>query len=200
MKSATHKSNQINPHGHAGTHTCASTHIAHFICSLATLDKTSENRQITEMPHRQSWQGNVPAGVATAMPPHKRQHHLNRKAGANACTCACVAHGLLVDRTPFARPQKLFKNDLELADRTLERSGLSILTFLFLRLALGFQVAGSRAGPIPGVIEGFRRKANFEKILGVTKQPTQQQSWSFLGAHGSGYMGLSATMWVPMGA
>ena len=54
--------------------------------------------------------------------------------------------------------------------------------------------------PIPGATEEFRKKSNFEKSLGAMKQPTQQQFWGFWRAHGSGYMGLVATTWVPMGA
>ena len=34
----------------------------------------------------------------------------------------------------------------------------------------------------------------------VTKQPTQQQFWGFRRAHGTGYIGLAASTWVPMGA
>ena len=37
-------------------------------------------------------------------------------------------------------------------------------------------------------------------LSSVTKQPTQQQFWGFRRANGTGYIGLAATMWVPMGA
>ena len=50
-----------------------------------------------------------------------------------------------------------------------------------------------------GQLKGFR-KSNFENFSGATKQPNQQQNSAFLGAHGVCYMGLVATMWVPMGA
>ena len=61
-------------------------------------------------------------------------------------------------------------------------------------------VTKSSPKPIPGAIEGFRKKANFGNLAGVTKQPTQRQFEGFWGGHGSGYMGLAATMRVPMGA
>ena len=43
-------------------------------------------------------------------------------------------------------------------------------------------------------------KGNFGNLVGVTKQPTQRQFRGFWGGHGSGYMGLAATTWDPMGA
>ena len=61
-------------------------------------------------------------------------------------------------------------------------------------------VTKSSPKPIPGATEGFRKKANFGNLAGVTKQPTQRQFRGFWGGHGSGYMGLAATTWVPMGA
>ena len=61
-------------------------------------------------------------------------------------------------------------------------------------------VTKSSPKPIPGATEGFRKKANFGNLAGVTKQSTQRQFRGFWGAHGSGYMGLAATTWVPMGA
>ena len=61
-------------------------------------------------------------------------------------------------------------------------------------------VTKSSPKPIPGAKEGFRKKANFGNLVGVTKQPTQQQFRGFWRGHGSGYMGLAATTWVPMGA
>ena len=61
-------------------------------------------------------------------------------------------------------------------------------------------VTKSSPKPMPGATEGFRKKANFGHLAGVTKQPTQQQFRGFWGGHGSGYMGLAATTWVPMGA
>ena len=47
--------------------------------------------------------------------------------------------------------------------------------------------------------EGVQKKIKLSKILRCAKQPLQQQFWGFQGAHGSGYMGLIATMWVPIG-
>ena len=61
-------------------------------------------------------------------------------------------------------------------------------------------VTKSSPKPIPGATEGFRKKAKFGNLAGVTKQPTQRQFQGFWGGHGSGYMGLAATMRVPMGA
>ena len=61
-------------------------------------------------------------------------------------------------------------------------------------------ITKSSPKPIPGATEGFRKKANFGNLAGVTKQPTQRQFRGFGGAHGSGYMGLAAITWVPMGA
>ena len=61
-------------------------------------------------------------------------------------------------------------------------------------------VTKSSPKPILGATEGFRKKANFGNLAGVTKQPTQRQFRGFWGGHGSGYMGLAATTWVPMGA
>ena len=60
-------------------------------------------------------------------------------------------------------------------------------------------VTKSSPTPIPGATEGFPKKANFRNLASVTKQP-QRQFRGFLGGHGSGYMGLAATTWVPMGA
>ena len=61
-------------------------------------------------------------------------------------------------------------------------------------------VTKSSPKPIPGATEGFRKKANFGNLVSVTQQPTQRQFRGFWGGHGSGYMGLAATTWVPMGA
>ena len=61
-------------------------------------------------------------------------------------------------------------------------------------------VTKSSPKPIPGVTEGFPKKSSFGNLAGVTKQPTQRQSRGFWGGRGSGYMGLAATTWVPMGA
>ena len=61
-------------------------------------------------------------------------------------------------------------------------------------------VTKSSPKSIPGATEGFRKKANFGNLAGVTKQPTQRQFRGFWGGHGSGYIGLAATTWVPMGA
>ena len=61
-------------------------------------------------------------------------------------------------------------------------------------------VTKSSPKPTLGVTEGFWKKANFGNLAGVTKQPTQRPFWGFWGDHGSGYMGLAATTWVPMGA
>ena len=60
-------------------------------------------------------------------------------------------------------------------------------------------VTKSSPKPIPPT-GGFRKKANFGNLVGVTKQPTQRQFRGFWGGHGSGYIGLAATTWVPMGA
>ena len=54
--------------------------------------------------------------------------------------------------------------------------------------------------PILGATEGFQKKWKCEKLSSVTKQPTQHQFWGFRRAHGTGYIGLAATTWVPMGA
>ena len=54
-------------------------------------------------------------------------------------------------------------------------------------------ITKSSPKPIPGATEGFRKKANFGNLAGVTKQPTQRQFRGFWGAHGSGYVGLAAT-------
>ena len=51
-----------------------------------------------------------------------------------------------------------------------------------------------------GATEGFRKKWKCEKLSSVTKQPMQQQFWGFRRAHGTGYIGLAATTWVPMDA
>ena len=61
-------------------------------------------------------------------------------------------------------------------------------------------VTKSSPKPIPGATEGFPKKSNFGNLAGITKQPTQRQFQGFWGGHGSDYMGLAATMWVPMGA
>ena len=61
-------------------------------------------------------------------------------------------------------------------------------------------VTKSSPKPIIGATGGFPKKSNFGNLASVTKQPTQQQFWGFWGGHGSGYMGLAATTWVPMGA
>ena len=61
-------------------------------------------------------------------------------------------------------------------------------------------VTKSSPKPIPGATEGFRKSRIFGNLAGVTKQPTQRQFQGFWGGHGSGYMGLAATTWVPMGA
>ena len=61
-------------------------------------------------------------------------------------------------------------------------------------------VTKSSPKPIPGATEGFAKKANFGNLAGVTKQPTQRQFRGFWRGHGSSYMGLAATTWVPMGA
>ena len=61
-------------------------------------------------------------------------------------------------------------------------------------------VTKSSPKPIPGATEGFPKKSNFGNLAGVTEQPTQRQFRGFLECHGSGYMGLAATMWVPVGA
>ena len=61
-------------------------------------------------------------------------------------------------------------------------------------------VTKSSPKPIPGATRGFPKQSNFGNLASVTKQPTQQQFRGFWGAHGSGYMGVAATTWVPMGA
>ena len=61
-------------------------------------------------------------------------------------------------------------------------------------------VTKSSPKPILGATEGFRKKANFGNLARVTKQPTQRQFRGFWGGHGSGYMRLAATTWVPMNA
>ena len=60
-------------------------------------------------------------------------------------------------------------------------------------------VTKSSPKPILGARAGFRQKANFGNLAGVTKQPKQRQFRGFWRGHGSGYMGLAATMWVSMG-
>ena len=45
-----------------------------------------------------------------------------------------------------------------------------------------------------GCQKGFRKKLNLGKFSGATKH---QQFCGFGGVHGSGYMGLTATMWAP---
>ena len=61
-------------------------------------------------------------------------------------------------------------------------------------------VTKSSPKPIPRATEGFPKKSNFGNLAGVTKQRTQRQFRGFLEGHGSGYMGLAATTWVPVGA
>ena len=61
-------------------------------------------------------------------------------------------------------------------------------------------VIKSSPEPIPGAIEGFPKKSNFVNLAGVTKQPTQRQFRGFWRGRGSGFMGLAATTWVPIGA
>ena len=43
-----------------------------------------------------------------------------------------------------------------------------------------------------------RENIEFQQFSGATKEPKNQQFAGFWGAHGSGYMCLAATMWVPM--
>ena len=54
--------------------------------------------------------------------------------------------------------------------------------------------------PSQGRQKSFGKGRIFENLAGVTKQPTQRLFQGFWGGHGSGYMGLAATMRVPMGA
>ena len=62
-------------------------------------------------------------------------------------------------------------------------------------------VTKSSPKPILGATDRFRKKANFGNLAGgVTKHPTKRQFRGFWAGHGSGYMGLPATTWVPMGA
>ena len=45
-----------------------------------------------------------------------------------------------------------------------------------------------------------QKQWNLEIFSGATGQPTNNNRGSFQGPNGSGYMGLAATMWAPMGA